>query len=143
MNAFARVVLHMRASNADALGFFAERNLDVAVFRQRLIIWRDLVALGQVRVEIVLARETRHRPNATIERQTAFHGDFHGLAAQHRQGAGQTQANRTHVSIGRRAEAGGAATEDLGGRRQLNVNLEPDHRLVLGDDIRRSEFLDR
>ena len=46
--------------------FFApiHRNLQPAVLGQRLIILRDLIALGQVRIKIVLARESRKRIDA-------------------------------------------------------------------------------
>ena len=39
------------------LGPLAAFDFDVAVFGQRLVVLRNLVALGQVGIEIVLARE--------------------------------------------------------------------------------------
>ena len=110
-------------------------DIDVAVLGERLVVLRDLVALGQVRIEVVLAGEARVRADAAVQRQRAFDGQFHGLAAQHRQRAGQAQADRADIGVGRRAEAGGAAAEDLGGGGQLDVDFEADHRLVARDGL--------
>ena len=60
-------------------------------------------------------------------------------AVEHRQRAGQAQADRADVGVGRRAEAGGAAAENLGGGGELDVHFEADHRLIARDEFRRSE----
>src|SRR5262249_36775171 len=57
---------------------------------------------------------------------------LHRSAVQYRQRAGQAEAHRAHVGIGRVAEPRGAAAEDLGAREQLHVHLQADHRLVAG-----------
>ena len=110
-------------------------DIDEAMLGQRLVVLRDLVALGQVGIEVVLARENRARIHPAVQRQRGLDGQFHGLPAQHRQRAGQSQAYRADVGVGRRAETGGAAAEDLGARGELDVDFQADDRLVLGDDL--------
>src|SRR5262249_50711509 len=55
VQALTCVVLHMYSRDAQALGGAVEPNVDETVFRQRLIVLRDLVPLGQVGIKVVLA----------------------------------------------------------------------------------------
>ena len=100
VDALAGVVFHVDAGDADALCFRVRLRITstIAVLGQRLIVLRDLVALGQVRIEIVLAREDRHRVDRAVQRQRGLDGQFHGVAIQHRQRARQAQADRTHIA---------------------------------------------
>ena len=61
VDALAGVVFHVDARDADALVRAVHHDIDAAVLGQRLIVLRDLVALGQVGIEVVLAREARVR----------------------------------------------------------------------------------
>ena len=49
----------------------------------------------------------------------------------------QPQADRADVGVRRRAEVIGATAKGLGGGEQLHVDFEPDHGLVLGQNIGR------
>ncbi len=58
VHALAGVVFHVDAGDADALAASPSTiDIDKAVFGERLIVLRDLVALGQIGIEVVLARE--------------------------------------------------------------------------------------
>ena len=59
VQALARVLFHVQARDADALGPVRALDLNVAVLGDRLVVLRNLVALGQVGIEVVLAREDR------------------------------------------------------------------------------------
>jgi hypothetical protein len=96
--------------------------------RERLIVLRDLIALRQVGIEVVLPREDRVLVDAAAERQRRARAQFDGPAVQHRQRARQAEAHRAHVRIRRRAEAGRTAAEDLRVGEELCVDLEPDDR---------------
>ena len=61
VDALAGVVFHVDARDPDALVDAADLDVDIAVLGQRLIVLRDLVALGQIRIEVVLAGENRAR----------------------------------------------------------------------------------
>jgi len=68
----AGVLFEMQALDADALRVVGERQL--AALRQGAVELADLVALGQVGVEVVLARENRAPHDARIDRQSEFDG---------------------------------------------------------------------
>ena len=55
-------------------------DLDVAVLGDGLVVLRNLVALGQVGIEVVLAREDGRLVDAAVQRQRREHGELHGLA---------------------------------------------------------------
>ena len=67
---------------------------------------------------------------AALQGERALDGQFDCLPAQHRESAGHPQADRAHIGIGRRAEAGGAAAENLGGGGELHVHFETDDGLI-------------
>ena len=107
----------------------------MAVLGEGLVVLGDLVTLGRVGVEIVLPCENRLWIDPAIEREAGLNGQLYRLAAEHRQGSGQSQANRANIRVGRRAETGGAAAENLGVRSELDVHLKPDDDLIFGDDL--------
>ena len=110
----ARVLFHVDAEQPHAPQPAAGGDLYVAAGGQRPLVLRDLVALGQVRVEVVLAREDRGLADGAVRGQGGAQGQAHGLAAQHGQRAGQPQADRADVGVGVVAEAVAAGAEDLG-----------------------------
>ena len=131
VQALARVLFHVQARDADALRPARAFDLDVAELGDRLVVLRNLVALGQVGIEVVLAREDRRLVDAAVQRHRRQHGELHRLPVQHRQRAGQAEAHRADVGVRRIAEVRGAAAEDLRLGQQLDVDFEPDDRLVL------------
>ena len=74
----------------------------------------------RAKIECSLMRQ----PSASAARVRQFHRP----SVQHRQRARQAEAHGTHVRVGRRAERGGTAAEDLRAGEELCVNLEPDDR---------------
>ena len=132
MQRLAGVLLHVDAGDADAHGAAAGTELDRAAGRERPLVLRDLVALGQVGIEVVLAREDRRRVDRAAERQRGARGELDGAPVQHRQRARQAEADRAERGVRSRAEPRGAAAEDLGGGQQLRVDLEADDRLKCG-----------
>ncbi len=79
--ALAGVVFHVDARHADAFGQTINHDIDYAVLGKRLIVLGDLVALGEVGIEVVLAREPGDRIDRAIEGQGSFNGQFDGIAA--------------------------------------------------------------
>jgi hypothetical protein len=133
VDALAGVVFHVDARNADAFLHAVDFNVDPAMLGYRLIVLRNLVALGKIRVEIILTGEDGSRIHAAIQGQAGLNRQFDGLPAQHGKGSRQPQTDRADVGIGRSAETGRAATEDLGVGGELDVNFQADDRLVLFD----------
>ena len=96
---------------------------------QRNVVLADLVALREVRIEVVLAVEDRALGDPALERHRDHQGVVHGLGVDHRQRARMPQADRAGVGVRLVAEGQRAAAEHLGARAQLDVDLHPDHRL--------------
>ncbi len=112
----------------------ASKNVQITVLGERLIVLRDLIALGQVRIEIVLSGESRKFLNLTVKCYGRADRKLDRLPAQHRQSARQPETNRTYIGIRRRPKLHRAATKDLGLGPELNVYFEANHRLVLGQN---------
>ena len=107
-------------------------DVDPAVLGDGLVELRDLVALGQVGIEVVLAREDGALADLAVEGERGQRGELDGLGVEHGQRAGQAEADRADIGIGRGAEVVGAAAEGLGRGEQLDVHFEPDDGLVFG-----------
>jgi hypothetical protein len=105
VQALARVFFQVHAGNADLPRAAGGWNFDAAELGKRFIVLRDLVALGQVGVEIILAREDRALVDAAVQCHGREHGKLHRLSVQNRQSAEQAEADRANIGIGRIAEA--------------------------------------
>ena len=139
MHALAGVFFHVQPGDAYTLACPSlARDVDVAVFGQRLVILRNLVALGQIGIEVVLAREDGGLADAAVQCHRGADGVFDRFAIQHRKGSRESQAYRADVRIWGRSELRGAATEYLGYSEQLDVNFEPNHCFVSRKHVRRN-----
>ena len=118
MQRLARVLFHVDARQLHELldAAVAASMLQAAAGRQRLLVLRDLIALGKIGIEVILAREHRALVHVAAERQRRGHGEIDRLAVEHRQRAGQAEAHRAGVRVGRRAKGRRTAAENLGGR---------------------------
>src|SRR5258705_12941949 len=99
-----------------------------AVGGERLIELRDLVALGEIGIEIILARKDALRMHRAAECERAADGETDGGAVGGGQCARQAETDGADLRVGRRTERRGAAAEHLGLRAELHVRLEPDDR---------------
>ena len=122
----AGVLLHVGPLDTDA---FARRQLQPTVDIDRLVVLRDLIVLGHVGIEVVLAMEYR-RFHRAVQRLTNGHCVLDGLVIEHRQRTGQAEADRAHVGVGLVAESIAAAAEQLGRRSELAMHFETDDSLV-------------
>src|SRR5690606_6357020 len=83
-------------------------------------------ALRQIRIEVVLARENTREMDGATESERGAHAEIDGRGIGYRQGARQTEADRTDVRVRRGAENDTVRAEQLGVRRELDVYLEAD-----------------
>ena len=98
---------------------------------ERQVVLADLVALGQVGVEVVLAVPARGVRRRRLDRQAGRQDMLHGAAVDDRQRARQAEADRADVAVRRRAVVGRrAGTEHLRLGPQLAVDLDADDGLV-------------
>src|SRR4029077_2838423 len=65
----ARVIFHVQAGDADGLFLAADFNFERAQGGQRQLVHRDLIALGQIGIEIVFARKSRAGLNFAPDRK--------------------------------------------------------------------------
>ena len=119
----ACVLFHVHAGDADPPDAAGTRRSDEARARQRLVVLRDLIALGEIRIEVVLPRE-HGRADYRHPRASAARRQIHGAPVQHGQRPGQPETHRAHMGVWRVPESRSAAAENLGPGQQLGMNLE-------------------
>ena len=95
-----RVLFQVHAGDADALRLAVDLDLQPAVHADRQVVLRDLVALHQVGVVVVLAVELGLGGDRAVERQPGHDRQLDGLAVDDRQHAGHAQADRVDVGVG-------------------------------------------
>jgi hypothetical protein len=123
----AGVLFEMQPGDADgACRAVVELDLDLAAPDDGLGELRDLIALRQVRIKIILAVEHRVQVDLGVEPEPGAHRLLDGLAVDHRQHAGHRRVDQRDLGVGRGAERGGGAREQLGLGHRLGVDLEAD-----------------
>ena len=110
---FARVFFEVRARELHRVRLTIVHEVHATTLHHGGLELADLVALGQIGVEVVFARKDRHRRDVRTERQAQTNGALDGPLVHHRQGAGQGQVHSAGLCIGRRAKGRAGATEDL------------------------------
>ena len=126
VQALAGVLFHMGASHAYHLLLLAHQDFQLAVLDNRQVHLADLVALGEVRIEVVLAREHVFLVDLGVQRQAQADGLVHRGLVQHRQHAGEGQFHRGGLSVRLGAEGGAGAGENLGDGIELHMHLDTD-----------------
>ena len=101
MQGLTGIFLEMCAGNPDAfLGAILKLNIQMPQANNRQLILGDLIALGQVRIEIILAGKNGAFTHLCLDSQTKHGGHTHGLLVKYRQYTGHTQIDGTGLSIG-------------------------------------------
>ncbi len=127
----AGVLFHMGAGEVDHSFGVAHLDLQRAALDNRLGQLTDLIALGQVGVEVVLAVEDVDAVKRCADRQAKLDRTFDRALVQHRQHAGQRDINRAGLGVGRCAEGSTAARKNLGTGGELGMHLQPNNGLPL------------
>ena len=78
----------------------AQAHVEVAVVANRGFVLGNLVALGQVGVEVVFAGKQVVAPNLAVGGQAHFHGKLHRRAVHLGQGAGVAEGDDREVGVG-------------------------------------------
>ena len=131
---FAGILLDMDAFDADPLGagfgvLFVQHDVDRALAHDGVIELADLIALRQIRVEIIFPVEARPFVDLRLDRHTGAHRLPDAFAVGDRQHAGHRRIDKGHLRIGLRAERRRRARKQLGVRRHLRMDLQADHDL--------------
>ncbi len=133
VDVLAGVLLHVDAREPHALGVAVHRDLDRAAGADRQLVLADLIALGEIGIEVVLARPPAALGDAAAGGEAGTHRELDDPPIQHRQHAGHAEADGAGVMVGRRAELRRAAAEDLRFGQQLGVDLEADDGLPVAE----------
>ena len=123
----------------DANPFLGAANFDFqpATGSEGQFVLRDLVALGQIGVEIVFSGEARMFVDRAIQGERGTHGHFDGALVHDGESSRQAEAHRADVGVRRIAEPRRAAAKDLRSGEQLDVDFQADDRLVFREHFRR------
>ncbi len=101
MNGLARVLFQMDPLNPNgARGAIAEFHKHFAFAHDGVVKLADLVALRQVRIEVVFAVKGGHQVNLSVEAQPCAHGLFDAEFVDDGQHAGHCGVHEGHVCIG-------------------------------------------
>ena len=92
----------------------------------RQFILTDLIALGEIGIEIILARKHRHRRNLGVDRQAELDRHCHHLRIQYRQHTRQAQVDGTGLGVGYGPIGGGGTGKDFAVGGQLGMNFQAD-----------------
>src|SRR5829696_2084404 len=131
MDELGSVLLEVRPGDRDPERPLRGLDPQAPVRGQRDRVLADLVALGEVRVEVVLALPLGPFGDRRLDRDAGGDHKLHGAAVDHRQHAGERKADRADMGVRGRVGIGrGAGAEHLRARAQLTVDLDPDDRLV-------------
>ena len=123
----AGVLFEVRARDADSLArAVVEHDLQPAFLHDRLLVLADLIALRQIGIEVVLAREHRAARDRRADREAELHRHAHRVAIQHRQHARIAEVDEIRLRVRRSAVGSRRAREDLAARRELRVDLQTD-----------------
>ena len=135
MQGLSGVLLHVGTLDLDTEDLAVDLDVEAAVVADRLVVLRGLVILRHVRVEVVLPGHAAPLGDLAVEGQTDADGRLDGVAVDGRHRSGKTQADRADVGVGILLGVRGTSAEHLGRRRQLDVDLESDDRLVVSHHL--------
>src|SRR5262249_38526456 len=90
---FARVLLQVQALDADTHGLPVHVHLDRTLPDDRPFVLRDLIALRQIRIEVVLAVEYRDEVDLRVEPEPGAHGLGNARLIDDGQHAGHSRVN--------------------------------------------------
>ncbi|MNV02736.1 hypothetical protein D3C71_929760 [compost metagenome] len=133
VHGLAGVLLQMQTLDADldileiALTVRTERNGDSALTDDRIFELRNLVALRQVRIEVVLTVEDRTVVDLRLQAETGTHRLLDAFLVDDGKHAGHGGIHQRYVGVRRIAEGGRSAGKQLGIGENLRMHLHADH----------------
>src|SRR3954454_17039414 len=104
---------------------------DLALPDDRALVLADLVALGQVRVEIVLAVEGALQVDLGLEPEPGADRLAHALLVDDREHAGHRRIDKRNMAVRLSAEFGGRTGKQLRLARDLGMDLYADNDLPI------------
>ncbi len=103
----------------------------LALADDRVVELRNLVALRQVGVEVILAVEGGDQIDLGLQTQPGAHRLLDAIVVDHRQHPRHRRVDEGDVGVGLGAEGGRGAREQLGVGRDLGMHLHADHQFPI------------
>ena len=100
VEAFTGVFFQVQTRDADFLCPTCHCDLYISMLGQRLIVLRNLITLGKVRIEIVFSGEDGCLIDSAVQRHGRLCGKLNRFLVQHRQCTGQSQTDWADVAVG-------------------------------------------
>ena len=128
----AGILLDMDALDADTSWPrppSVDQDLNLALADERMVELADLIALRQIRVEIILPVEARPGIDLRIERHAGAHRLADAFLIGHRKHAGQRGVDKATCVFGSAPNSVAAPEKSLALLGDLGMDLEPDHDL--------------
>ncbi len=97
----------------------------------RVFVLGDLIALRQIRIEIILSIEDGAQIDLGLEAKAGAHRLGHAFRVDDRQHARHGRIDERDMRIGLAAEFGGSAGEQFGSGGDLRMDLDADHDLPI------------
>ena len=121
------VLFKMDVVDADEfLRSVGKGDFHAAADAQRIAVFGNLVILGHIGIEIVLAVESRVAVDLAAEHHAAHDRELHGLFVHDRQRPGIAETYGADVGVGFAARLQETAAEHLGVRLELDVGFQSD-----------------
>ncbi len=130
MNRFARILLQVQTLDPhgeDRAVVALDR--DLALADDRVLKLADLIALGQIGIEIVLPVKARPGIDLGPQPQARDHRLLHAAPIDHRQHTGHGRVHQTDLSVGAAAKTHRGAGEKFGFRGDLGMHLKAQNNL--------------
>src|SRR5579871_2027357 len=113
----------MHAGDADTLGSIRGGYINVSMFGKRFVVLGNLVALGQIGIEVVLSGKDRGLADCAVQRRSGPHGVLDRLPIENGQRSGKAKTYRANVRVRRRAKSRRAAAKCLSHGEKLDMNF--------------------
>src|SRR5688572_29676604 len=123
MQILASIFLHVNARDSCALPLPIDLEIEVPALGIGLLELTDLVALGQVRIEVVLASEDALLVNLEPKSESRARRQAQRGFVENGQGSRKPQADGAHARIRLAPDGDLAGAEQLRLREQLRVDL--------------------
>ena len=128
MGVFPRILFQMSPLNSDFLGRpIFQGHINPAIIADRFIKLRNLIGLGIVRVEIVLAVKVHLLVNAHIQGQSSLDTCIHNPLIENRQDTWEGPVNDIGAGILVLSKMGSRWGENFGVGVELHMDFNPDN----------------
>jgi len=120
----------MNPDDMNSLPLALKHNFDKTMLCEWVLIHRNLIAFGEIRIEIVFSGKKTKRTNPTGSSQPQFDGKFHSLPVHHRERPRLTGTDGAGLRVRLFPKCGGAPTEYLRSGQELGMDFQANNGFI-------------